>query len=70
VEEVCFIFVEIKNTGMKNSSEILLYQTEDGQTKIEVKLDGETVWLSIEQMAELFQKSRSTINEHIINIFN
>jgi hypothetical protein len=45
-------------------------QTEDGQTKIQVKLEGETVWLSIEQMAELFQKSRSTINEHIINIFN
>jgi hypothetical protein len=55
---------------MKNSSEILLYQTEDGHTKIQVKLEGETVWLSIEQMAELFQKSRSTINEHIINIFN
>jgi hypothetical protein len=70
LDEFYFIFVEINGKVMKNSSEILLYQTEDGQTKIQVKLEGETVWLSIEQMAELFQKSRSTINEHIINIFN
>ena len=53
-----------------NNSEILLYQTEDGQTKIDVRLEEETVWLTIDQMSELFQKSRSTINEHIINIFN
>ncbi len=53
-----------------NNSEILLYQTEDGQTKIDVRLEKETVWLSIHQMSELFQKSRSTINEHIINIYN
>ncbi len=51
-------------------SEILLYQTEDGQTKVDVRLEKETVWLSIEQMSHLFQKSRSTINEHIINIYN
>ena len=53
-----------------NNSEILLYQTEDGQTKIDVRLEEETVWLTIDQMSQLFQKSRSTINEHIINIFN
>ncbi len=47
-----------------------MYQTEDGQTKIDVRLEDETVWLTINQMSELFQKSRSTINEHIINIFN
>ena len=52
-----------------NNSNILIYQTEDGQTKIETRLEDETVWLSIEQMKELFQKSRSTINEHILNIF-
>lgn len=52
------------------NSDILLYQTEDGQTKIDVRLEEETVWLSIDQMSNLFQKSRSTINEHIINIFN
>lgn len=50
-------------------SEIIIYQTEDGQTKIQTRLENEMVWLSIEQMSELFQKSRSTINEHILNIF-
>jgi len=51
-------------------SEIILYTTDDGLTKINVKLENETVWLSIDQMAELFNKSRSTINEHIINIYS
>lgn len=50
-------------------SDILIYQTEDGQTKIQTRLEEETVWLSQEQMSELFQKSRSTINEHIKNIY-
>ena len=53
---------------MKNTN-IIIYQTEDGNTKIEAKLEGETVWLTIDQMAELFGKSRSTINEHILNIY-
>jgi hypothetical protein len=48
---------------------IIIYQTEDGNTKIETRLEDETVWLTIDQMAELFQKSRSTINEHILNIY-
>jgi hypothetical protein len=52
-----------------SSSEIIIYQTEDGNTKIETRLENETVWLTIDQMADLLQKSRSTINEHIINIF-
>lgn len=51
-------------------SSILIYQTEDGKTKIQTRLENETVWLSIDQMAELFQKSRSTINEHILNIYS
>jgi hypothetical protein len=51
------------------NSEILLYQTEDGQTKIDVRLEEETVWLSQVQMAGLFDKGRSTITEHISNIF-
>jgi hypothetical protein len=50
-------------------SQILIYQTEDGKTKVETRLEDETVWLSQEQMAELFQKSKSTINEHILNIY-
>ncbi len=54
---------------MKESS-IIIYETEDGKTKIETRLDNETVWLTIDQMAELFQKSRATINEHIINIYS
>lgn len=53
---------------MKKSN-ILLYQTEDGTTKIEAVLENETVWLTIDQMSMLFQKSRSTINEHILNIY-
>jgi len=54
---------------LNNQSQMFIYQSDDGQTKIETRLEDETVWLSIEQMSELFQKSRSTINEHILNIF-
>lgn len=52
------------------NNQILIYQSEDGKVKIETRLEGETVWLTIDQMVELFQKSRSTINEHIINIYD
>ena len=52
----------------QNKSEIILYQTEDGQTKIEVRLENETVWLTLNQLSELFQKAKSTISEHITNI--
>jgi len=52
------------------NSNILIYQTEDGQTKIQTRLDDETVWLSQEQMAELFQRDRTVISKHIRNIFN
>jgi len=52
-----------------SNSEILLYQTEDGQTKIDVRLEEETVWLSQAQMSELFQKERSVITKHIKNVF-
>ncbi len=50
-------------------SEIIIYQSDDGRSDLSVRLEGETVWLSIDQMAELFQKSRSTINEHILNLY-
>ncbi|MGP8200481.1 MAG: virulence RhuM family protein [Limisphaerales bacterium] len=50
-------------------SEIILYQTEDGRTRLEVKLENETVWLSQKQLAELFQKDVRTINDHIQNVF-
>ena len=48
---------------------ILLYQTPDGESRIEVRLEGETVWLNLEQMAELFQRNKSTISRHIKNVF-
>jgi len=51
------------------SSEIILYQTEDGQTKIQTRLENETVWLSQEQISELFQRDRSVITKHINNVF-
>lgn len=51
----------------KNS--ILIYTTEDGLTKIDTTFDGDTVWLSIDQMAELFQRDRSVIGKHVRNIF-
>ncbi len=55
---------------MKTNSNILIYQTEDGQTKIQTRLEDETVWLTQAQLCELFQKSTSTISEHIKNIFS
>ena len=51
-------------------SEVLFYQSEDGQTRIDVRLDGDTVWLSQKLMAELFQKDVRTISEHVQNIFD
>ena len=53
----------------ESKSEIILYQTEDNRTRIEVRLENETVWLTQKQMAELFQKDVRTINEHIQNVF-
>ena len=50
------------------NSNILIYQSEDGQTKIQTRLEGETVWLTQAQLCELFQKSKSTISEHIKHI--
>lgn len=52
------------------SSNLLMYTTEDGITKIEVTFDNDTVWLSIDQMAELFQRDKSTISCHIKNVIN
>ena len=51
------------------NNSILIYTTEDGLTKIDTTFDGDTVWLSIDQMAELFQRNKSTISRHIKNIF-
>ena len=51
------------------SSEIVIYQTGDGQTKIQTRLENETVWLTQEQISELFQRERSVITKHINNVF-
>ena len=50
-------------------SQFLLYQTSDGQTRLEVRLENETVWLSLNQLAELFQRHKSVISRHIKNVF-
>jgi len=55
---------------MKNNSDLLIYQSENGDIKIDVRLQDDTVWLTQEQMAKLFGKAKSTINEHIKNIFD
>ena len=52
------------------SVEFLLYQTEDGQTRLEVAFRGETCWLSLNQLAELFQRDKSVISRHIENLFD
>lgn len=52
-----------------NNSEITIYKTEDGKTEIQVKLDNETVWLSLMQLTDLFQRDKSVISRHITNIF-
>ncbi|MBU4340593.1 MAG: virulence RhuM family protein [Euryarchaeota archaeon] len=59
----------IHDNNLPEPAEFLLYQTEDGQTRLEVRLQDETVWLTQKRMAELFQKNVRTINEHIQNIF-
>ena len=52
-----------------HKGEIILYQTEDGKSRIEVRLQGDTVWLNLDQLAELFQRNKSTISRHIRNVF-
>ena len=53
----------------KEKADMIIYTTEDGLTKVETTFDGDTVWLSIDQMAELFQRDKSTISRHIKNVF-
>lgn len=55
---------------MENFGELILYQTEDGLTKINVNMRDETVRLSLDQMAELFSRDKSTISRHIRNVFS
>ena len=53
----------------ESKSEIVIFKTSDDKISVDVRFEEETVWLTIDDMASLFEKSRSTINEHILNIF-
>ena len=59
----------MENNKKEVQSEIIIYQTEDGNTKIDVKFQNETVWLTQAQLCELYQTSKSNISEHIKHIF-
>lgn len=61
-----------RDTGalVPSGGELLLYQTEDGRTRVEVRFAGETVWLPLRQIAELFQRDKSVISRHIKNVFD
>ncbi len=65
-----FVFQNSNIPMENNNSEILIYQSEDGQTKIDVKVENDTVWLSLNQIAELFQRDKSVIAKHIKNVFD
>ena len=54
----------------ESNNEIIIYEGDNGQTRIEVRLKGETVWLSQQQLAELYQSSRTNIVEHIKHIYD
>ena len=58
------------NNFEKQQGEIVIYQTDDGITKIDVRMEDETVWLTLDQMSVLFQRDKSTISRHIKNIFS
>ena len=53
-----------------NNTSLIMYVTEDGVTRIQATFDRDTVWLSIDQMAELFQRDKSTISRHLKNVFD
>ena len=58
-----------ENVIVDKNNEILIYQTEDGQTQVDVRMENDTVWLTQAQMAELFQKDRTVIGRHIRNVY-
>ena len=55
---------------MKNNSEIEIYQSNDGQTEVQVTFDNDTVWLNQEQLGKLFDRDRTVVGRHIKNIFS
>jgi len=61
--------MEGKEQFSEEKNNIIIYQTEDGKSKIDVRLESETVWVSQSQLVELYQSSKSNISEHIKHIF-
>ena len=55
---------------MEGKGEIIIYQTEDGKSKLEVKLEEETLWLNLNQITKLFGRDKSVVSRHLKNIFN
>lgn len=68
---LCYNILDSSNKfkGEKMNSEIIIYQTKEGDTKLDVRLEDETVWLSLEQMSRLFDRDKSTISRHIKNVY-
>ena len=64
------ITVDFVKTKIMDTGEIILYQSQDGATVVDVKLEQETVWLSLNQMAELFDRDKSVISRHISKIYS
>ena len=60
---------KINDEAMNLENKIVIYQTEDGHTQIDVRMENETVWLSANQMAMLFDREESNIRRHVINVF-
>ena len=54
---------------MNENTQIIIYQTEDGQTQVDVRMENDTVWLTTSQMATLFEREESNIRRHVINVF-
>ena len=54
---------------VNESNPIIIYQTEDGQTQVDVRMENDTVWLTTNQMATLFEREESNIRRHVINVF-
>ena len=54
---------------MDSNNQIIIYQTEDGQTQVDVRLENETVWLTQAQMVELFQTTKQNVSLHVGNVF-
>ena len=67
---MCFMSNSLPTPNPRDSGQFILYQTDDGQTRIEVRMEGETVWLPQRDMAELFQTTKQNVSLHIQNIYD